>query len=595
MKKINFLFSIIFLIAFALGGFYDFIVCIISAILALNILIKYLKNKKINVKINSIFILICILILGSIVTCFFAVDRSIAIFGVFRNLAILLFYLNLCQYEEKEIKSAFLAIPIAGIAMFFISIIMYFIPPVRNFVFSEGNRLTGFFQYANTFALFLLLGIIILVFSKEISNKLKLLFSILLFIAILLTGSRITFFLAIINIFVIFFTIVEKKYKKYYLLSFTAIILIAIAIALATNNFQNIGRFLTAEITSSSLLGRFVYFKDALELILSNPFGLGYMGYSYCYKEVQTAMYSVKFVHNDVLQIALDYGILISLIVFIYLIEKIISFLKAYLKSKKEEKNNLLRNFLLLSTMLIHMLFEFDLEFISIIFILVLIISEELLFNNEKNSKLKNTKISKMLNTSFELKKSILVTVFILVILITNVYLGLGSFANYIGNYDLSLSILPGFTEAKLKKMEYNFSENNINTANELADEILEKNKYIVEAYLVKASYCLENKEYDKALEFSKKAISLDKYNMEEYDNYILILSQIINEKIIKEDYNEVNIYINEVLNVENMLETLKNNTSDLSKYFIDKPSFELSEKSKEYIEVLKNNKIVEY
>ena len=182
MKKINFLFSIIFLIAFALGGFYDFIVCIISAILALNLLIKYLKNKKINVKINSIFILICILILGSIVTCFFAVDRSIAIFGVFRNLAILLFYLNLCQYEEKEIKSAFLAIPIAGIAMFFISIIMYFIQPVRNFVFSEGNRLTGFFQYANTFALFLLLGIIILVFSKEISNKLKLLFSILLFV-----------------------------------------------------------------------------------------------------------------------------------------------------------------------------------------------------------------------------------------------------------------------------------------------------------------------------------------------------------------------------------------------------------------------------
>ena len=33
--------------------------------------------------------------------------------------------------------------------------------------------------------------------------------------------------------------------------------------------------------------------------------------------------------------------------------------------------------------------------------------------------------------------------------------------------------------------------------------------------------------QYDKALEFSKKAISLDKYNMEEYDNYILILRPV--------------------------------------------------------------------
>ena len=40
------------------------------------------------------------------------------------------------------------------------------------------------------------------------------------------------------------------------------------------------------------------------------------------------------------------------------------------------------------------------------------------------------------------------------------------------------------------------------------------------------------------------------------------------------------------------MLDNLENATSKLSKYFIDKPIFELNDESKKYIETLKNNKI---
>ncbi len=585
MKKINFISFVIILTSICFGGFYDFVACGLAVILLVNLLVKYIKNKKIKIEINIAFIIICILNLASIIVYFYAVDKSMAVFGIFRNLAILIFYLNLCQYEKEERKKSLLVVSFTGIGILLVSIIMYFIEPLRSFVFSDGNRLTGFFQYANTFALFLLLGFIVLAFSKKVNIKLKIVSLTLLFIGILLTGSRITFFLAIINIFILAIIIPNKKYRKYCFLGLLAIILIATIVAFATNNFQNIGRFLTTNITSSSLLGRLVYFKDAIKLVITNPFGLGYMGYSYCYPEVQTAMYSVKFVHNDILQLALDYGIIVALIVFISLLRRILIYLKNYLKYRKEsnkleERYDSLISFLLVFTILIHCFFEFDFEFMSIVFVLLLIISINRVQQESKY---------------IEIKKSFLAVICLLAVLVLNVYFGIASFANYIGNYSLSLNFLPNYTEAKLKRIESNWENNNLNNAKELADEILEKNKYIVEAYLVKASYCLENKEYDKALEFSKKAISLDKYNMEEYDNYILILSQIINEKIIKEDYNEVNIYINEVLNVENMLETLKNNTSDLSKYFIDKPSFELSEKSKEYIEVLKNNKIVEY
>ena len=582
MRKLNFLTIIIILTAFLFGGFYDFVACSLAVILLINLLIKYIKNKKIKVEINLIFILICILNLASIITCFYAIDKSIAIFGIFRNLTLLIFYLNICQYEVKDQEQALLAISFTGVAMFLLSIAMYFVEPLRNFVFSEGNRLTGFFQYANTFALFLLLGFIELAFSEKINIKFKIICLMLLFIGILLTGSRITFFLAIINIFILMFTMPNKKYRKYCFLGFTAILILATIIAFATDNFQNIGRFLTTNIISSSLLGRLVYFKDAVKLIVANPFGLGYMGYSYCYPEVQTAMYSVKFVHNDILQIALDYGILVALVFLISILRRILIYFKTYLKNRKEsskvkENNRNLISFLVVFTIFTHCLFEFDFEFISIAFILLLIIS----INHD-------TKKSKYI----EIKKSFVQIIFILVILVLNIYFGIASFANYLGNYNLALNFLPNYTEAKLKSLENNMENNNFNNANELADEILEYNEYSVEAYLTKVSYFLEKEEYTKVLENLNKAILLDKYNIEEYNNYVLVLSQIINKKIINEEYEDVDFYIKEVLKVEQMLDNLENATSKLSKYFIDKPIFELNDESKKYIETLKNNKI---
>ena len=582
MRKLNFLTIIIILTAFLFGGFYDFVACSLAIILLINLLIKYIKNKKIKIEINLIFILICVLNLASIITCFYAIDKSIAIFGIFRNLTLLIFYLNICQYEVKDQEQALLAISFTGVAMFLLSIAMYFVEPLKNFVFSEGNRLTGFFQYANTFALFLLLGFIELAFSEKINIKFKIICLMLLFIGILLTGSRITFFLAIINIFILMFTMPNKKYRKYCFLGFTAILILATIIAFATDNFQNIGRFLTTNITSSSLLGRLVYFKDAVKLIVANPFGLGYMGYSYCYPEVQTAIYSVKFVHNDILQIALDYGILVALVFLISILRRILIYFKTYLKNRKEsskvkENNRNLISFLVVFTIFTHCLFEFDFEFISVAFILLLIIS----INHD-------TKKSKYI----EIKKSFVQIIFILVILVLNIYFGIASFANYLGNYNLALNFLPNYTEAKLKSLENNMENNNFNNANELADEILEYNEYSVEAYLTKVSYFLEKEEYTKVLENLNKAILLDKYNIEEYNNYVLVLSQIINKKIINEEYEDVDFYIKEVLKVEQMLDNLENATSKLSKYFIDKPIFELNDESKKYIETLKNNKI---
>ena len=167
MKKINFISLSIILASICFGGFYDFVACGLAVILLVNLLIKYIKNKKIKIEINLAFIVICILNLASIIVCFYAVEKSMAVFGIFRNLAILIFYLNLCQYEKEENQKSLLTVSFTSLGMFLVSIIMYFIEPLRSLVFSDGNRLTGFFQYANTFALFLLLGFIILAFSKK--------------------------------------------------------------------------------------------------------------------------------------------------------------------------------------------------------------------------------------------------------------------------------------------------------------------------------------------------------------------------------------------------------------------------------------------
>lgn len=566
---------IIGIIPFLIGTFYDFSVFLVTLIFSGILLGIFIKNKKLKIEINNMFLLSMVLFIFSFLGIFWAIDKNDAIIGTLRMLSLVIFSILLMQCKKEEKEKILNVIPYSGLVMLILSIIIGFIPALRNIVYSESNRITGMFQYSNVFALYLLIGFIIITNKKKKEEKVKeakeesvkieknkqkllkkyspIICGIILLIGILMTGSRTTFIITTIYIIYLCFR-KENRYRKIYGITYAVILLLLGIYVLITKNIETIGRIFTISMDSSTLLGRILYWKDGLNLLLENIFGYGYMGYSYKIYEIQTGMYYTKFVHNDYLQIALDIGIVPLVIFIIFLVKSLFS------------KNNSKLNKIILIAIIIHMFLEFDLQFMIIFYILLMCLEE-------KTYK------------KIEIEKSITSYLVIGIIILVYGYYGIACFMNYIKQDEIAINMLGDFTEAKVNVMN---STENLNTANRLADEVLEKNIYAYQAYGIKAIYYLQNNEFEKMIEMKKKEISLDKYNPQVYEDYVFCLSQVL-EKYAKEQNDEEIIkYSKYVFEVENMIQDVKNKTDKITEKLQDSSKIELSEETLNYINNIK-------
>lgn len=543
------------LIPFLFGLFYDFTVYLVATIFVVMLVTKLIKNNGIRIYFNYCFLSILILTIASLLTCIWAIDKQDAIFGFFRTLTLLLFTIILMNGEKYDIEKSYKIIPISGTIMVLLSIIIKFIPNLSEYLYSDNGRLGGFFQYSNTFALYLLIGINVLVHGKE-KIKYKLLQIFILLVGILLTGSRTVFLLTILAFIIYLFVdkSIKEKIKIFSILIIT--ILISLIIVWITNSFETVGRYLTISFNSSTLWGRIIYYKDALNLLKDNIFGYGYMGYSYIYRTVQTANYATKFVHNDFLQIALDYGIIPMII-----------FLGAIVYSVFSKKTDKLQKIILI-IMFLHMLIDFDLQFL--VMFLILIAMQDL--NKQKNKEIK-------------IEKSIVIYICFIGILFGYVYLGIASFANYLEKNDLAINMLSNYTEAKIQKIS---EEKDLTQINLISNDILKNNKYIAVAYNAKALYELELENYAKACIYKEKAINLDKYNSKEYEDYIVLLSKILDKTIRNNDQENTKIYMEKVLEISKIIEKTKSQTTKLSEKIQDSSEIELNEQTIKYINEIK-------
>ena len=91
----------------------------------------------------------------------------------------------------------------------------------------------------------------------------------------------------------------RKRLRIPLMLLLAACVAAALLFVAITGNQDTIGRFLTISLESSTLMGRLLYYRDVLPVILKHPFGLGYMGYYYAQGGFQTGVYATKFVHNE--------------------------------------------------------------------------------------------------------------------------------------------------------------------------------------------------------------------------------------------------------------------------------------------------------
>jgi len=553
LKKTDLIPIFIMLIPFLFGTFYDFSVFVVTLVLQIILLIWFIKNKKISITVNDAFIMSAIFLLFSCLSIIWAVDRNDAAIGTLRYLSLFLFAIFIMQCSSERKEKILQIIPYSALAMLFISIIIGFIPGLKEIVYTASGRIMGLFPYANTFALYLLVGIIIITTIRR--DKLAIPITLFLLFGIFLTGSRTTLIIA--TIYMIYFCFSkENTIKKYYILTYLGLIIAFVIYALVTNNF---GRIFNINPNAGTLLERFLYWKDSIKLILTNPFGLGYMGYSYKIYEIQTGMYVTKFVHNEYLQMMLDIGIIPAITFIAFIVKSIIS------------KNNLKLNKIILIAIAIHIFFDLDLQSIIILYIIVMCLDNKIY--KEKSFEFNITFIVIMTITAFIYG-----------------YYGLACFMNYIGKNDIASNMLTNYTEAKVEVMK----NENSKSIHKLADEILKDNKYEIQAYNANSAYYLFNGEFDKMVENKKKEISLDKYNIKVYEEYIMMLSEVLQVYESTNDKDNIIKYSNYIFEVEQMLDDVRNNTDELAYKITSKINFNLSEDINNYINNIRQTLIME-
>jgi len=185
------IYMILFFSPFFFGLYKEYCSCIMSIVMVFLLWmgIKRMGKLKININIPAItaFVISSFYVISRI--C--AVDTGMAFIGFAKFLPLPLFSILIMQCSQQQRDHILNVIPVSGGVMVLTSFILSLVPELSNFVI-VNNRLAGFFQYPNTFALFLLLGIVILTFKKTWKLKDWIMCIVLIF-GLYQSGSRAIF------------------------------------------------------------------------------------------------------------------------------------------------------------------------------------------------------------------------------------------------------------------------------------------------------------------------------------------------------------------------------------------------------------------
>lgn len=492
-------------------------------------------NKKITLlKSKSLYGYLLILI-GSCLSIFTSISKGDAVIGIIRVLSVGIWILITMQYEETERENALDYIPSVSILMLVVSAIIYVIPDLRWFVSNGNGRMAGFFQYANTFALYLLLSMIIYAKRgmKEDGTVKGTIYLFILAAGILWSGSRFT--LVLLACVLLIESITDKDIRIPYLIILITGIAVILILSLTGITGNPLTRIFTA--TQSTLYGRFIYWEDALTQIKSHPLGLGYKGFSIIEPAVQTAPYIVRFVHNDFLQGMVDYGWIAG-------IGMVFMAVTMIFHAKKEYRAAII-------VLVIHALFDFDLQFMVICWVGMLMIPYE----GKK-----------------EIESTIPVTVLSIVLTCLYVWTGIGYLSYDMGHYDTAYKIYPFSEEIERNLMAKTADQN-------LAEDIIKKDTLSGVSYDVLANTDKDNEEYISMLKNKRQALLLQRYDMDHYKDYVDMLMETEDALSDDEEYRKM------VQEVPELMDKAEKEMNPLIYKTVDAPSFKLSEKQRKFVE----------
>lgn len=554
VKKADFIEVFIIFSTILVGLFHEFLACAAGITLCIYLLILGIKQRKIifYTNITSISVFAIVLFYG--LSAFWAVDSGDALIGFFKFLPLAL--ITVLAMQRGEDSENFLRyIPITASFMTVVSAILMQVPTMKSY-FSVAGRLSGFFQYANTFALFLLIALIIIATKDRLRADDFLMLPILLF-GVVYSGSRTAFVLMLVTVLALVLFKKNNRHRIVLASLVTAAVVSAALYALLTDNFYSIGRFLTISLTESTFVGRLLYFRDALPVILKNPFGLGYLGYSYMQHSFQTGVYSVRYIHNDFLQLLLDIGWIPTLL-----------FVSAIIKSFFK-KGVSLRKRLLIFIISAHTCFDFNFQYIAIFMIFILLL-------DYKDGVIKEICVSKAVIGTLGA-----------IVTVSCLYVGIAQTLFYCKQYDAANRIYPFSTQCEIELLQKQSKDDAVKTA----DKIIKSNKYVDLAYRIKAREAYSDGDFKTVIENEKKALETAPFNHEIYEEYCYMLINGIYLYDRAGDKYSSDVCRKELAATVEQLKKLPSRQSKLGKMIKDQPNTELSEEIIQYVEAMENKK----
>ncbi len=512
---------VVFFLSFlSVGLFHEVHSAVFSATICIVITVIAVKKKELTILINPTSVSVFVITASYLLVTLWANDKGEALIGFFKYLPALLFLILIMQYDGiKEKLLEFLPHFAAGSVI--VTALLMQVPPLKRY-FSVAGRLSGLFEYPNTFALFTLIALLIILTKKDIEITGYIECAVLTF-GIIYSGSRFTFVLSGISVIAALFINRGKRKTLFAMLSIGLPAIGLITYGLIAGRLDSLTRFLSTSLESSSLLGRVLYWIDALPEILSHPFGHGYMSYYLTQSTFQSGVYSVRYMHNDVLQFAFDIG-WIPALVFVSL------FLYHFFKKESKHETRLI-----IAVFFAHLLFDFDIQFTAMFMLLIVFLDTE----SGKTITLENVFITRILPVTLALM---------------SVYFTSSLAFSLAGNHTASAMIYPANTENNINMM----LEADEKDKESIADRIITSNNEVYSAYMVKATASFSKGDFLEVINNGKKALELAPYN---YDQYAYLSSMLIYGVSLYEqngDHNSADYCRQSVVEIENMYQKAK-------------------------------------
>jgi len=549
---------------FLFGLYYEWSSCIATVFLCAALFMRYRLVGRLFVRSRLLLAASASIVVALMISPVWAVDKGMTLIGAAKFLPVPLFVLAADQLSEEEREKILLKLPSVGALMTVLSASGYilrhftsFLPAVKLADFFLNNaRLSGFFGYPNAYALFLLVCVIVeqKTVGRKKDNNLRekagisgsMLIGVIklavLLSGIILSGSRTVLilfgFFALINLFTL------RGKARVVLLGLTCAAAVGIAAVLLLFGHDSSGRFLTYSLSPGTFYGRLLYYRDALPVILKHPAGLGYMGYFETQGSFQTGVYSVMHVHNDLLQIFLDAGWLPGILC-------VVSFVRMLTGGeKKKEAGHWLPLKMIVMVIVLHSLLDFDLQFISIVFVLLLCMAD---LSPEKELYVPKAAVYGVFPAA-----AVLGMYFMIPLALYNA-----------GIPSAAARVYPAHTLALEKLLIGAETEEEMEL---YADRILRLNPNFSLANSAKARLAYGQGDFDAMVRYKERAIRFSRYTPEEYEDYYEML--YTGYELYKQagDAESAEYCMRKMEKIPEMMEEVKEGTSFFGWRIKDKP-----------------------